>query len=139
MEEWAKAKELTSDAIEKFSQRMGIAHYDTLLARKDLANIYFREGLLDRAAMLEDEVLKDSTYGFGRDHALTLVCMHEKAIILKAQRRDAEAIQLMAPVVSRRERILGPFQDDTLMALQTLCEWCGKEKAVEILLDAEGQ
>lgn len=136
-EEWGKAEELALDVIAAKTQRMGLTHHDTLVERQRLACIYFSQGHVERAGAMEDKILKDSIDSLGSDHPFAMTCMNETAITRKHQNRDTEAIQLMTQVVSRRERILGPFHDDTLMALKTLCDWCGSGEAIERLLEAE--
>lgn len=134
-QEWDKAEELALDVIAINTQRAGSTHYDTLVERQRLASIYFNQGHVERADKMEDEILKDSIDNLGPDHPFAMKCMVEIAITRKHQNRDAEAIQLMAQVVGRRERILGSFHDDTLMSFQTLCDWCGSDEAIEMLLE----
>ena len=43
----------------------------------------------------------------------------------------------MRKAVSRREKVLGPFHDETLVSFEILCGWCGQGEAMEMLLDAE--
>lgn len=136
-EEWGKAEELALDVIAAKTQRVGLTHHDTLVERQKLAYIYFSQGLVEQADAMEDEILKDSIDSLGSDHPFAMTCMSETAITQKRQNRDTEAIQLMTQVVNRRERILGPYHNDTLMAFKTLCDWCGTDEAIERLLDAE--
>lgn len=135
--EWEKAEKLVLYIIKEHSKRVGSTHYDTLLERQKLVEIWFHKGLVEQADTLEDELLRDSAQSLGPDHPFTLECMHGMAITRKRQNRDAEAIELLVKVVSRRERDLGPFHDDTLMPFETLCGWCGQDEAFEMLFEAE--
>lgn len=135
-EEWKKAEELALHVIRDQTDRVGSAHYETLIEKKKLVDIYFNQGLLAQADALEDEILRDA-WALGLDHPFTLDCMHGAALTRKRQNRNAEAIQLLVQVVSRRERVLGPFHDDTLMPFATLNDWCGDDEAIELLLEAE--
>ena len=136
-EEWDKAEKLALYIIKEYSRRVGSTHYDTLLERLKLVEIWFHKGLVEQADKLEDEVLMDSIRGLGLNHPFTLECMHGMAITRKRQKRDREAIQFLVQVVSRRERDLGPYHDDTLMPFGILCEWCGQDEAFEMLFEAE--
>lgn len=135
--EWDKAEELALYIIKEYSRRVGSTHYDTLLERLKLVEIWFHKGLVEQADELENEVLRGSIWSLGLDHPFTLECMHGLAITRKRQKRDTEAIHLLVQVVSRRERDLGPYHDDTLMPFGVLCEWCGQDEAFEMLLEAE--
>ena len=128
---------MTLDVIREHTERVGAAHYDTLVEKLKLVDIYFNEGSVEQADALEDEVLKDSVYRLGPEHPFTIQCANWTAITRKRQGRDTEAIQLQVQVVNWRERYLGPYHDDTLMPFGTLCEWCGTDKAIEMLLEAE--
>lgn len=116
---------------------MGSKHYNTLVEKFKLADIYVNQGSVDLADTLRDAVLWDAIGNLGQNHPFVLDCMQETANTHRRQNRTTEGIDLMVQVVSRRERVLGPFHDDTLMSLQTLCDWCEKDEAIEMLLERE--
>lgn len=136
-QEWDKAEELVLQVIKEESDRLGPGHYDTLVSRKTLANIYWDKGLVDMTDKLEGEILRDSMNSLGPDHRFTLECMHDTALTRKQQNKSEEAIQLMVQVTNLREKKLGAFHDDTLDSIGTLCEWCGDDEGIKMLLDAE--
>ena len=136
-QEWGKAEELVLDVIQDRSQRVGSSHYETLTVKLKLVDIWFHKGLVKQSGELEDEVMKDSERSLGSDHPFTLKCILEVALTRKRQSKDEEAIRLMVKVVSRREKALGPFHDDTLMPFGLLCEWCGQDEAFDMLFEAE--
>lgn len=136
-QEWEKAEELALEVIGKLSERVGSKHYNTLVEKSKLADIYFNQGSVDLADTLRDAVLWDAIGNLGQNHPFVLDCMQETAITQRHQSRTTEGIDLMVQVVSRRERVLGPFHDDTLISLQTLCDWCGKDEAIEMLLEEQ--
>lgn len=137
MDKWDDAEGLALDVIKDHSKRVGPTHFDTMIEKQKLATIYFNKGLVKEGDKLDDELLRDSIYNFGRDHPFTLGCMYRTAETRKRQNRDVEAVRLLAELVSRRERTLGPYHDDTLIPFETLCNWCGKDEAIEMLLEAE--
>lgn len=136
-QEWEKAEELVLDVIKDYSNRLGSTHHDTLKEKSKLVDIWFHRGLVKQSDELEDEVIKDSEHSLGSDHPFTLKCILEVALTRRRQSRDEEAIRLMVKVVSRREKALGPFHDETLMPFGLLCEWCGQDEAFEMLFEAE--
>jgi len=136
-EEWEKAESLAHSVIKDHIELLGPTHYETLLEKQKLVDIYLQQGHVEQSDSLEDEITKDSIRRLGSDHPFTIECMHDTAITRKRQSRDVEAIQLIIKVVNWREKNLGPYHDDTLMPFNTLCEWCGTDKAIEMLLDAE--
>ena len=136
-QEWERAEELALDVIKDYSTRLGSTHYDTLKAKLKLVDIWFHRGLMEQSDELEDKVMNDSDRSLGSDHPFTLECIHEVALTQRRQCRDKEAVELMRKVVSRREKVLGPFHDETLMSFEILCDWCGQDEAIEMLLDAE--
>lgn len=136
-QEWELAEELVLNVIKDLSTRLGSAHYDTLKAKLKLVDIWFHRGLVEQSDELEDEVMNDSDRSLGSDHPFTLECMHEVALTQRRQCRDKDAVELMRKAVSRREKVLGPFHDETLVSFEILCGWCGQGEAMEMLLDAE--
>lgn len=137
MGKWDGAEDIALAVIKDHSERVGSTHFETMVEKQKLANIYFNKGHVEEADALDDELLRDSLLNFGPDHPFTLGCMQRTAIARKRQNKDVEAAQLIAELVSRRERTLGPFHDDTLMPFKTLCDWCGNNEAIEMLLKAE--
>ncbi|OJJ87138.1 uncharacterized protein ASPGLDRAFT_80025 [Aspergillus glaucus CBS 516.65] len=136
MEEWKKAEELARNVTKDHIELLGPSHYETLLEKQKLVDIYLQQGFVEQSDALGDEVTRDSIRRLGLDHPFTIECMHDTAITRKRQSRDAEAIQLMIKVVNWREKSLGPYHDDTLMPFKMLCDWCGADEAIEMLLDA---
>lgn len=137
MDKWDDAEGLALDVIKDHSKRVGPTHFDTMVEKQKLATVYFKKGLVEEGDILDDGLLSDSIDNFGRDHPFTLGCMYRTAEARKRQNRDVEAVRLLAELVSRRERTLGPFHDDTLIPFETLCNWCGKDEAIEMLFEAE--
>ncbi|RMJ26427.1 hypothetical protein PHISP_02699 [Aspergillus sp. HF37] len=136
-QEWDEAEELLSQVIEAESHRLGPAHNDALISRKKLSNIYWDKGLVGMTDKLEGEILQDSNNSLGPDHRFTLECMYDMALTRKEQNKNEEAIQLLMQVTNLREKKLGAYHSDTLDSIGTLCEWCGDEKGISMLLDAE--
>jgi len=137
MDKWDDAEELALSVIKDHSERVGPTHFDTMIEKQKLASIYFNRGLVEEGDRLDDELLRDSIDNFGRDHPFALGCMDRTAETRKRQKKDVEAARLLAELVSRRERTLGPYHNDTLIPFKTLCDWCGKDEAIEMLLEAE--
>ncbi|KAB8243117.1 hypothetical protein BDV35DRAFT_407857 [Aspergillus flavus] len=110
--------------------------YD-MLARKDrLATIYWNKGLVRESEILERELFKESIQKLGQRHSLTLKCKYSVAVILNRHGREAEAIQLLVETTNNEE-VLGPFHENTLTSIGTLSEWCGADKAISMLLEAQ--
>lgn len=137
LEKWEEAKKLALDVIQEHKKRVGPMHYDTLVEKMKLVDIHYNQGSVEQADALEDEVLQDSTDRLGTEHPFTVDCMHRAAETYKRQGRHEQAIQLLVHVTNWRERTLGPYHDDTLLPFGTLCEWCGQDKAIEMLFEAE--
>lgn len=136
-QEWEKAEDLMLQVIKEESERLGSTHYDVLVSKQKLSIIYFGKGHMSRADELEDEILHSSIDSLGPGHRFTLECMHNTALTRKEQNRDNEAVQLMVQVTNLREKELGPYHVDTLDSIGILCSWCGNDKAINMLLDAE--
>ncbi|EIT78348.1 TPR repeat protein [Aspergillus oryzae 100-8] len=144
--EFQKAEDLSIETIRTIESALGPNHslagkqdsvpYD-MLARKDrLATIYWNKGLVRESEILERELFKESIQKLGQRHSLTLKCKYSVAVILNRHGREAEAIQLLVETTNNEE-VLGPFHENTLTSIGTLSEWCGADKAISMLLEAQ--
>ncbi|KAL4986457.1 hypothetical protein BDW68DRAFT_178771 [Aspergillus falconensis] len=132
------AKSLLIKMIEDGEQRND-AEYELLGRKLRLADVYIKEKNEEQAEKLQREALRASTEALGASHEFTLKCLYFIAMTHKRQGRDDEAIQLMAQVTHREEKLLGPFHGATLQSLHMLTEWCGDEVGIEKLLEVEAE
>ncbi|KAL4755150.1 hypothetical protein BDW72DRAFT_55081 [Aspergillus terricola var. indicus] len=130
------AKALLTKMIEDGEQRND-ADYELLGRKLRLADVYIEEKNEEQAEKLQREALRASMQALGPDHEFTLKCLYFIAMTHKKRGRDAEAIQLMAQVTHREEKLLGSFHGATLQSLHMLTEWCGDEVGIEKLLEVE--
>ncbi|KAL4879778.1 hypothetical protein BJY04DRAFT_208474 [Aspergillus karnatakaensis] len=121
------------------SEQQNSLDYDVLNRKLRLADVYVKQGHEQKAEEQQREALNASIKSLGPDHAFTLKCLYFIAITHKRQNRDSEAIQLMAQVTHREEKILGAFHDDTLQSMHMLTEWCGDDVGIEKLLEIEAK
>ncbi|KAE8321654.1 hypothetical protein BDV39DRAFT_210507 [Aspergillus sergii] len=134
--EWDKAEGLLIQVIEEAGKQES-APYDMLARKQRLATIYWNKGLVRESETLERELFKESIQKLGQRHRLTLKCKYSVAMILKRHGREAEAIQLLVETTNDEEQVLGPFNENTLTSIGTLSEWCGADKAISMLLEAQ--
>ncbi|KAL4870668.1 hypothetical protein BDV12DRAFT_195147 [Aspergillus spectabilis] len=120
-------------------ERQNNLEYEMLNRKLRLADVYIKRGKEVEVEKLQKEALSGSIESLGPDHVFTLKCLYFIAITHKRQKRDSEAIRLMAQVTHREENLLGAFHDDTLQSLHMLTEWCGDEAGVEKLLAIEAE
>ncbi|OJJ41230.1 hypothetical protein ASPWEDRAFT_731886 [Aspergillus wentii DTO 134E9] len=135
--EWDKAEELILEVIKEVTKQVGPTHFDTLVHRQLLSLIYWGKGLIEQAEKMEEDIFREALETLGPNHYFTLTCMHLTAITRKCQNREIEAVNLMVEVVNGRENMLGPYHESTLESLGELVQWCGEDKAIEMLLDTE--
>ncbi|KAF7595434.1 hypothetical protein BBP40_006056 [Aspergillus hancockii] len=136
MQEWDNAEELLLQVLEGMERNHAVT-YDILSNKQTLSTIYWHKGLVQESEKLGIELLKDSIRELGPSHPFTLKCKYFVAIYLNRHGKKAEAIELLIEVTNKEEDILGAFHDDTLMSIGTLSEWCGSDKAINMLLDAQ--
>lgn len=130
------AEKLLLQMIEHGEQQSN-SIYELLDRKLQLAKIYKKKGENEVGEKLEKEALSGSIKFFGSDHELTLRCLYTIALTHREQNRDSEAIELMAWVTHREEKVLGPFNDATLQSLHMLTEWCGDEAGIQKILEIE--
>ncbi|KAE8359375.1 hypothetical protein BDV27DRAFT_149624 [Aspergillus caelatus] len=111
--------------------------YDMLARKHRLATIYWNKGLVRESENLEGGLFKESIQKLGQHHPLTLKCKYSVAVILKRRGREAEAIQLLVETTNDEEQVLRPFNENAVASIGTLSEWCGADKAIGMLLEAQ--
>ncbi|KAB8228478.1 uncharacterized protein BDW43DRAFT_315848 [Aspergillus alliaceus] len=146
-----EAELLRVEVLEKRKSTFGEEHEDTIDAIARLGTLYLDLGklegakeLIQRAWMLAKETEKlevepsrDSVRILGLHHPLTLKCRYSMAVVLKRHGREAEAIQLLVETTNEAEQVIGSFNEDISIFIGTLSEWCGADKAIRMLLNAQ--
>ncbi|KAF5865772.1 hypothetical protein ETB97_002285 [Aspergillus alliaceus] len=108
-----------------------------LACKHKLAAIYWGKVLAKETEKLEVEPSRDSVRILGLHHPLTLKCRYSMAVVLKRHGREAEAIQLLVETTNEAEQVIGSFNEDISIFIGTLSEWCGADKAIRMLLNAQ--
>jgi Tetratricopeptide repeat len=86
----------------------------------NLAATLYRQGELDLARNLQEQVLTASRDFLGQDHPVTLTAMNNLAQTLYALRERPRARDLQEQAVVGRRRMLGDEHPDTLQAILDL-------------------
>jgi Tetratricopeptide repeat len=73
--------------------------------------------------MLFVQVMETRKTKLGADHPSMLTSMNNVAFALRAQGRDAEAVELMKDCVQRCKRVLGTHHPDFLSSYAALTDW----------------
>lgn len=106
--------------IDVFTLAKGREDSDTLSAVALLAWGYQTQGLYQKAAELEEQVLEARKRLLGTDHPETLEAMVNLASTYRSQGRYQGSAKLTEVVVEVRTRLLGPNHPDTLLAMGIL-------------------
>lgn len=95
--ELAAAEPYYVDAVNKARHVLGEEHYNTLIFVSNLGALKRRLGRLSEAEALLDEAIEKFRRLHGDEHANTLISINHKALLLLAQAKYQDAIDLLAP------------------------------------------
>jgi tetratricopeptide (TPR) repeat protein len=110
----ARAVMLSEPLLADCERLLGLDDPDTLTARNDLANAYYRVGRLDEAIALHQQNLDDRERFLGADDPATLASRGNLATAYTRAGRIHEAINLHERNFADRERLLGTDHPDLL-------------------------
>ena len=114
-----KSIPLFEEARDLFVGTFGREHFDTLDAMSRLAAAYHQSGRPDKAARLNEQVLKVRQEKLGPDHADTLATMTALAVN-HSYDRSGQEIALFEEAFRLQKAKLGPEHSDTLRSMASL-------------------
>ncbi|MFE6177084.1 tetratricopeptide repeat protein [Streptomyces sp. NPDC056464] len=114
---------------------LGPDHFDTLLARHNLAASYSDAGRVQDALALGEQVLADYERVLGYDHPDTLTARNNLANSYSDAGRVQDALDLRERVLTGRERVLGDEHLATLTARNNLAASYSDAGRVQDALD----
>ncbi|KAF4454296.1 C2H2 type zinc finger domain protein [Fusarium austroafricanum] len=141
-------KDLQVEIMEK-SALLGLEHPDTLMAKEQLARLYYSHNRIDAAKDLGDQALEGYLTVLGQEHPHTLVGMLDSAILYRRKGQFDEAERLVNRVLKARKAALGEQDPETLATLAKLSRIYGEQdrwdeaeenltKALKLMTEALG-
>ena len=100
------AEEVLVKVAQKFEEDLGKDHYDTLVARTNLAWVYFVQLRLGEAEVIQREILKTAQSVLGPHHLYTLYMMLRLGLTLGESGKHRMAIEVLDECVAGRELVL---------------------------------
>lgn len=101
------AGNVLAETAQKFEEELGGDHYDTLVARTNLAWLYYAQNRLGEAEVIQREVLKKAWSVLGPAHLYTLYMILRLALTLGESGQHERAIKLLTMVVNGRRSLMG--------------------------------
>ena len=119
-----EALDIHLDVLERMSSTLGATHLETLSAKENVAVAYLdiREGNLEKALELIEQVVQERDRKLGKEQPYTLLATVFKARIKNALGQSKEAEQMIRIAISIAERNLGMNHGGVLFGKRWLAE-----------------
>lgn len=100
------AEKVLADTAQKLERQLGKEHYDTLMARTNLAWIYFKQRRLVEAEFIQRDVLETGRSVLGSDHLYTLYMMLRLGVTVGESGRHKKAMRILSECQRGRRKAL---------------------------------
>jgi serine/threonine protein kinase len=118
--QFREAAEIYINIIDKASRHMGEHHVFTLSTVFNLAELYNKQNLPEKAKTLLDNYLAMSVEKLGPKHQVTLEMLEAKAWALYLSDEVSEALKSIQNVIELKNQVYGPDNSFTLQAKEKL-------------------
>ncbi|GGW33788.1 ATP-binding protein [Streptomyces lucensis JCM 4490] len=118
--DYAEARRITEDILERRGRTLGADHPDTLHSAQSLASALFYLGEYEKARGMVEDILARRRLILGPDHPNTLASAHALGSALFHLEEYAEDRRITEDTLERRRRVLGADHPDTLNSAQSL-------------------
>ena len=129
-----EAERLLTDNLALSIDALGAEHFETHVARTELAIVHLTLGRGDAAAELFEQVLSFRRQNLGDDDPQTLIALNGLELSRLKQHRDAEGEAILREVLVARQRVNGATHPETIKAVHNLA---GALATMERFADAE--
>ncbi|CAN0139864.1 unnamed protein product [Ectocarpus sp. 6 AP-2014] len=111
---YTEAHRLFERALAIREGALGVDHPDTIMSRAYIADLYTKQGLLDKAAPLLEEVVFSFERALGPDHPSVAAALNNRAGLLSSQGKCTETQPLFERALAIREGVLGEVHPNAI-------------------------